>query len=55
MLHTSNGDTHHINPAIPHFIKVPSKREVQQAWAQIKKRLKESEEVKLLDQYLSTR
>ncbi len=55
MLHTSNGDTRHVNPAVPHFVKVPSKREVQEAWAQIKKRLKGDENVKLLDQYLSTR
>lgn len=55
MLSIDQGKVQHVNKATPHHIQVPSRREVEQAWTIVKKRLKADEYVALLDRYLLTR
>jgi hypothetical protein len=55
MLVTINGTTKHAAPVAPHNVVVPAKKDAMNAWAQLKKRLKNDEAVALLDRYLLTR
>lgn len=55
MLCAVNGEIRHAKQSVPHTVQVPAIREVERAWAQIKKRLKPDEQVALLDRYLLTR
>jgi hypothetical protein len=55
MLISVNGTTKHASPVAPHNVVVPAKKDAMNAWAQLKKRLKNDEAVALLDRYLLTR
>lgn len=55
MLENVNGEVRHVNKTTPHHVQVPSKRDVHAAWNELRKRLKDSPAVQVLDQYFLTR
>ena len=55
MLVAINGTTKHVHPVAPHHVTIPAKADAMQAWENIKKRIKDSDDVRVLDRYLLTR
>ena len=55
MLVQQNGTTKHVRPVAPHHVTIPAKADAMKAWENIKKRIKDSDDVRVLDRYLLTR